>query len=89
MTLADLASIGSFISGLGVLITLIYLGLQVRQAKLHQQGTIRQGRASRINKRTSHITVVVEPTAKVAPAAPRRATATRAAKATTRQGGTR
>jgi hypothetical protein len=31
-----------------VLITLVYLGLQVRQAKLHQQGTIRQGRATRI-----------------------------------------
>jgi hypothetical protein len=48
MTLTDLASIGSFISGLGVLISLIYLGLQVRQAKLHQQGAIRQGRATRI-----------------------------------------
>jgi hypothetical protein len=48
MSLADLASIGSFISGFGVLISLIYLGLQVRQAKLHQQGTIRQGRATRI-----------------------------------------
>ncbi len=44
-----------------------------------------QGRASRINKRTSHITVVVVPTGKVA-AAPRRAAAK---KATTRQGGTR
>ncbi len=48
-----------------------------------------QGRASRINKRTSHITVVVKPTAKVAPPAPRRAASTRATKATTRQGGTR
>jgi hypothetical protein len=48
MSLGDLASIGSFISGLGVLISLIYLGLQVRQAKVHQQGAIRQGRASRI-----------------------------------------
>ena len=48
MSLADLASIGSFISGLAVLISLLYLGLQVRQAKLHQQAAIRQGRADRI-----------------------------------------
>ena len=45
-----------------------------------------QGRASRINKRTSHITVVVAPTGKVTAPAPRRAAAK---KATTRQGGTR
>jgi large subunit ribosomal protein L22 len=48
-----------------------------------------QGRASRINKRTSHITVVVAPTGKVAPAAARRSAAGAAKKATTRQGGTR
>ena len=48
MSLADLASIGSFISGIAVLISLVYLGLQVRQAKLHQQAAIRQGRADRI-----------------------------------------
>jgi large subunit ribosomal protein L22 len=47
-----------------------------------------QGRASRINKRTSHITVTVAPTGKVAPAAARRP-AGAAKKATTRQGGTR
>ena len=45
-----------------------------------------QGRASRINKRTSHITVVVAPTGKVPATAPR---AGAAKKATTRQGGTR
>ncbi len=45
-----------------------------------------QGRASRINKRTSHITVVVAPTGKVPAPAPRRGAAK---KATTRQGGTR
>jgi hypothetical protein len=48
MSLADLASIGSFISGIAVLISLIYVGVQVRQAKLHQQAAIRQGRADRI-----------------------------------------
>ena len=45
-----------------------------------------QGRASRINKRTSHITVVVAPTGKVTAPAPRKGAAK---KATTRQGGTR
>jgi len=48
MSLADLASIGSFISGLAVLISLVYVGVQVRQAKLHQQAAIRLGRADRI-----------------------------------------
>jgi hypothetical protein len=48
MSFADLASVGSFVSGIAVLISLIYLGLQVRQAKLHQQAAIRQGRADRI-----------------------------------------
>ena len=48
MSLGDLAAIGSFISGIAVLVSLIYLGLQVRQAKLHQQAAIRQGRADRI-----------------------------------------
>ncbi|HEY5072567.1 MAG TPA: hypothetical protein VII63_11110 [Caulobacteraceae bacterium] len=31
MSLSDLASIGSFVSGLGVLVSLIYLSLQIRQ----------------------------------------------------------
>jgi hypothetical protein len=31
MSFSDLAAVGSFISGIGVLISLIYLGLQVRQ----------------------------------------------------------
>ena len=48
MSLADLASIGAFLSGIAVLISLVYLSVQVRQAKLHQQAAIRQGRADRI-----------------------------------------
>ena len=44
-----------------------------------------QGRASRINKRTSHITVVVAPTGKAPEPQPRRG----AKKSTARQGGTR
>ena len=47
MSLTDLASIGSLISGIAVLASLIYLGLQVRQAKLHQQAAILVARADR------------------------------------------
>jgi hypothetical protein len=48
MSLSDWASIGSLISGVAVLISLIYLALQVRQAERNQQASIRQGRATRV-----------------------------------------
>jgi large subunit ribosomal protein L22 len=52
-----------------------------------------QGRAARINKRTSHITVVVAPTGKAPEPQPRRGVRTTkkatAKKSTARQGGTR
>jgi hypothetical protein len=48
MSLSDLASLGSFVSGFAVLISLIYLALQVRQAKRNQQIAIRHSRVSRI-----------------------------------------
>ena len=53
-----------------------------------------QGRASRINKRTSHITVIVAPTGKASEPTPRggakkAAAKTTAKKSTARQGGTR
>jgi hypothetical protein len=47
MTLADWASIGSLVGSATVLVSLIYLALQVRQAELNQQASIRQGRATR------------------------------------------
>jgi len=47
MSLSDLASIGNLVSGIAVLISLIYLALQVRQAERNQQASIRQGRATR------------------------------------------
>jgi hypothetical protein len=47
MTLSHLAAIGSLISSVAVLISLIYLGLQMRQAARHSQALIQQGRASR------------------------------------------
>lgn len=48
MSLSDWSSIGSLVSGVAVLISLIYLALQVRQAERNQQASIRQGRATRV-----------------------------------------
>ncbi len=48
MSLSDLASVGSFVSGVAVLISLIYLALQVRQAEKNQRALIQQGRAARL-----------------------------------------
>ena len=48
MSLADLASLGSFVSGFAVLTSLIYLALQVRQSERNQQISIRHSRVSRI-----------------------------------------
>ncbi len=48
MSLSDLAAVGSFVSGIAVLVSLIYLSLQVRQTKRNQQIAIRHSRASRI-----------------------------------------
>ena len=48
MSLSDLANIGSFISGVGVLISIIYLATQVRRAEKYQQALMQQGRAARV-----------------------------------------
>ncbi len=48
MSLSVLASLGSFVSGFAVLISLIYLALQVRQTERNQQVSIRHSRATRI-----------------------------------------
>jgi hypothetical protein len=47
MSLSDFASVGSFVSGFSVLVSLIYLALQVRQTERNQQISIRHSRASR------------------------------------------
>ena len=44
MSLSDLASIGSFVSGLAVLVSLIYLSLQIRQNTLAHRATAHMGR---------------------------------------------
>jgi len=48
MSLSDLASIGSLVSGIAVLVSLIYLGLQTHQNAKHSRALIQQGRAARI-----------------------------------------
>ena len=47
MSLSDLSSLGSFVSGIAVLVSLIYLSFQIRQNTLHQRATMQQGRAAR------------------------------------------
>jgi len=48
MTLSDLASIGSFVSGVAVVISLVYLALQVRHAEKTQRALMHQARTERI-----------------------------------------
>ena len=47
MSLSDLASLGSLVSGVAVLGSLIYLALQLRQTDRNQQALIRHSRSSR------------------------------------------
>src|SRR5215831_7312473 len=49
MSLSDLASLGSFVGGIAVLTSLLYLALQVRQAERNQRAAIQQGRASHLS----------------------------------------
>jgi hypothetical protein len=48
MTLSDLASIGSLVSGLAVLLSLVYLSLQVRQTERNQRALMNQGAITRV-----------------------------------------
>jgi hypothetical protein len=48
VSLADLSSLGSFISAVAVLVSLVYLALQIRQNTKHSRALIQQGRAARI-----------------------------------------
>jgi hypothetical protein len=47
MSLTDLASIGSFVSGVAVVISLIYLSIQIRQNTAHERAAMQQGRSAR------------------------------------------
>ena len=48
MSFSDLSSIGSFVSGIAVVVSLVYLSLQIRQNTKHSRALIQQGRANRI-----------------------------------------
>jgi hypothetical protein len=48
VTLSDLASIGSLVSGVAVLISLIYLAQQIRQSASNQRAAVHQGRSATI-----------------------------------------
>ncbi len=45
MSLSDLASLGSFVSGVAVVVSFVFVGLQIRQNNRNQQSLIQQGRA--------------------------------------------
>lgn len=47
MSLSDLAALGSFVSGIAVVISFIFLALQVRQANRNQRSLIQQARTGR------------------------------------------
>src|SRR6185436_14532102 len=48
MTLSELASIGSLVSGAAVLVSLVYLALQVRQTERNQRAVLSQGYITRV-----------------------------------------
>jgi hypothetical protein len=47
MSLSDLASLGSFVSGVAVLVSLVYLALQIRQTEKNQRALMNQGVVTR------------------------------------------
>jgi hypothetical protein len=47
MSLSDLAAVGSFVSGIAVVFSILFLALQVRQANRNQRSLIQQGRTAR------------------------------------------
>ncbi len=56
MSLSDLSSIGSLVSGLAVLVSLVYLSLQVRQTERNQRALMNQGVANRISENIRWLT---------------------------------
>jgi hypothetical protein len=56
MSLSDLAAIGSLVSGVAVLVSLIYLALQTRQNVLNQRAVNHHGRAQELSSFLRFIT---------------------------------
>ena len=59
MSLSDLAAIGSLISGVAVLISLIYLARQMRQNTKHTRALIQQGRVERISNQLGRLSKIL------------------------------
>lgn len=55
MTLSDLASLGSFINGVAVIVTLVFLLMQMRQTNRNQRAIMNQGVISRSTEITMWI----------------------------------
>jgi len=47
VSLSDLAAIGSFVSGIAVVFSFVFLAMQIRQSNLNQRSLIQQGRSAR------------------------------------------
>jgi hypothetical protein len=48
MTLSDLAAVGGIVSSLAVLVSLVYLAIQIRQAEKNQRAALNQGYINRV-----------------------------------------
>src|SRR5690242_13979899 len=55
MSLSNLAALGSFVSGLAVIVTLMFLSLQIRQTNRNQRSLIQQARSSRNAERVMRL----------------------------------
>src|SRR5215468_6439368 len=58
MSLSDLASLGSFMSGVAVLASLVYLAVQIRQAEKYQKALMQVERATRVG---NHMRFLADP----------------------------
>lgn len=47
MSLSDLAAVGSFVSGIAVFVSFVFLAFQIRQANWNQRSLMQQGRTER------------------------------------------
>jgi hypothetical protein len=50
VSLSDLAAIGSFVSGVAIVVTLVLLLMQMRQANKNQRSLMQQGRTARVSE---------------------------------------
>src|SRR5476651_2650669 len=56
MSFSDLAALGSFLSGVAIIFSFIFLALQMRQANLNQRALMQQGRVARTSETMLRLT---------------------------------